>query len=111
MRRCEDEWSDSRLGQSTSGEIRSSVDRLEGWVGPTACMDSVEKRSISAVTGDRTLILRPSSSWYSRYSILTQQSRLQEMLYVCSIRFHFVPLTTIPTVDFPNVVSCRIINL
>ena len=35
MRRCGDEWSVSRLGQFTSVEISSSVDRLEGWVAPT----------------------------------------------------------------------------
>jgi len=60
-------------------------------LGPTASMDSVEKRQISALSGDRTLIPRPFISWSSRYSILTQQSRLQTH-YNCSIRFHFAPL-------------------
>jgi len=91
MRRCGGEWSVSRLGHFTSGEISSSVDRLGGWVGPTACMDSVEKRQISALSGDRTLVARPSSSRSSRYSIATQQFRLQTQ-YDWPIRFPFSQL-------------------
>jgi hypothetical protein len=42
------EWSASHSGRSTSGETAPDTHCIEGWVGPSASLDGVEKRNISS---------------------------------------------------------------
>jgi hypothetical protein len=42
-----DEWSASRCGRFTPGEITSITYRIGGWVGPRAAVDAVGKKKQS----------------------------------------------------------------
>jgi hypothetical protein len=52
------EWSASRLGRFTPGEIGPGTHRIEGWVGPRGGLDAVRKRKTLLLLGFEP---RPSS--------------------------------------------------
>jgi len=59
------EWSASYPGQFSSGKKALCTHGIFCWVGPSVCLDIVEKKRICASAGDQTLVIQ--SLAYSLY--------------------------------------------
>jgi hypothetical protein len=73
-----DEWSASHPGRFTPGEIVPGTHWIEGWVGPRASLDVVEKKKILPLLGSEP---RPSSLLLVAIPTLTDVPYIRYYLY------------------------------
>jgi hypothetical protein len=73
------EWSASRPGRFTPGEIAPDTHWIGRWVGPRACLDAMEERKILPLPGIEP---QPSSALARRYTDSATLQTYNKPIYV-----------------------------